>query len=180
MSDSTSASIAHKIYHAYKRGDTVSADALWMQTPSYLAPDVRHHVHASNELEVPGWSGATCLSERPLRHAILHGVHRRLWPPESYRRSTRPPAFCRHRHRKSTQEDVLRLIDPPYAPWTTYYKGFNQIAWEWNFCDAWREVARFNVYFDAATGIVRRTEQRSYRGDFPSPFGRRRASSFRC
>ena len=47
MSDSTSASIAHKIYHAYKRGDTVSADALWMQTPSYLAPDVRHHVHAS-------------------------------------------------------------------------------------------------------------------------------------
>ena len=90
------------------------------------------------------------------------------------------PHFARIVIDKSTQEDVLRLIGPPYAPWTTYYEGFNQIAWEWNYCDAWREVARFNVYFDAATGIVRRTEQRVYRGDMPPLFGRRARSSFSC
>ena len=90
------------------------------------------------------------------------------------------PHFARIVIDKSTREDVLRLIGPPYAPWTTYYEGFNQIAWEWNYCNAWRQVARFNVYFDAATGIVRRTEQRTYRSDFPSFFGRRSSSTFRC
>lgn len=47
MSDPNAASIANELYRAYERGDARLADALWMQTPGYLAQDVRRNVHAS-------------------------------------------------------------------------------------------------------------------------------------
>ena len=67
--------------------------------------------------------------------------------------------FARIEIGKSNKEDVLRLLGPSYPVWTTYYKGFDQVLWEWNFCNHMNEVARFDVYFDAPTGIVRKTEQ---------------------
>lgn len=47
MTEPTAADIANSLYRAYELGDTALADALWMQTPGYLAQDVRRNVHAS-------------------------------------------------------------------------------------------------------------------------------------
>ena len=60
---------------------------------------------------------------------------------------------------KSNKEDVLRLLGPSNPYWTVDDKANKQLIWEWNTCNQMRNVARFNVYFDAATGIVSRTGQ---------------------
>lgn len=54
---------------------------------------------------------------------------------------------------------VLRLLGPPVPEWTVYFETRDELVWEWRFCDAWNESARFDVLFDARTGIVRSTFQ---------------------
>ena len=56
-----------------------------------------------------------------------------------------------------TQDEVLRLIGPPYPGWTAYFKARDELAWEWSYCDAWNEGARFHVLFDNSKGTVRST-----------------------
>ena len=61
---------------------------------------------------------------------------------------------------KSDQAAVLRLLGPPVPQWTLYFKARDELAWEWLFCDDTNLMGRFNVLFDASTGIVRSTQQR--------------------
>ncbi|MEF8713007.1 MAG: hypothetical protein V5B39_05440 [Accumulibacter sp.] len=68
--------------------------------------------------------------------------------------------FARIEPGKSDQESVLRLIGPPAPQWTAYFKERDELVWEWQFCDAWNQLARFDVLFDATTGIVRTSYQR--------------------
>lgn len=56
-----------------------------------------------------------------------------------------------------TEEDVLHILGPSYAPWTAYFKARDELAWEWRYCDVWNESSRFNVLFDNTKGIVRKT-----------------------
>jgi hypothetical protein len=58
------------------------------------------------------------------------------------------------------QASVLRLIGPPVPQWTDYYQARDELVWEWPFCDGWNQLARFDVLFDASTGIVRTSHQR--------------------
>lgn len=60
----------------------------------------------------------------------------------------------------SRQADVLRILGPSQPHWTTYFAARDELVWEWRFCDSWRQQARFDVLFDATTGIVRTTYQR--------------------
>lgn len=55
------------------------------------------------------------------------------------------------------QDDVLRVLGPPYPGWTIYFKARDELAWEWRYCDDWGEPARFNVFFDGTSGKVRST-----------------------
>lgn len=82
--------------------------------------------------------------------------------------------FARIENGKSDMAAVLRLIGPPHPQWTAYFKARDELAMEWRFCDAWNEVARLDVLFDASTGIVRSTFRRPELPDVPSPFGGRR------
>lgn len=61
---------------------------------------------------------------------------------------------------KSDQQSVLRLIGPPVSQWTTYFEARRELVWEWRFCDSWQQLARFNVAFDASSGLVRTAQQR--------------------
>lgn len=56
-----------------------------------------------------------------------------------------------------SQDQVLRVLGPPYAGWTVYFKARDELAWEWRYCDDWNEPARFNVFFDGTSGKVRST-----------------------
>lgn len=55
------------------------------------------------------------------------------------------------------QDEVLRVLGPPYPGWITYFKARDELAWEWRYCDDWGEPARFNVLFDGTSGKVRST-----------------------
>ena len=68
--------------------------------------------------------------------------------------------FARVRPGISDQEAVLRLLGPPWAPWTEYFPARDELVWEWQFCDSWNQLARFDVLFDGTTGIVRTAYQR--------------------
>jgi hypothetical protein len=68
--------------------------------------------------------------------------------------------FARIEAGKSDRESVLRLLGPSVAQWTDYFKARDELVWEWRFCDSWNQLARFDVLFDATTGIVRSTYQR--------------------
>lgn len=68
--------------------------------------------------------------------------------------------FARIRPGIDGQEAVLRLIGPPFPPWTTYFKARDELVWEWRICDDWSKLARFGILFDGTTGIVRSTYQR--------------------
>jgi len=72
---------------------------------------------------------------------------------------------------KSDQATVLRILGPSQPHWTAYFKARDELVWEWNFCDSWGQLARFDVLFDATSGIVRSSYQR------PSPLGRGGAPS---
>jgi len=69
--------------------------------------------------------------------------------------------FARIRNGQSDKAEVLRLLGPSYPYWTAYFKARDELVWEWRFCNDWNEVAKFDVLFDATTGIVRSTYQRS-------------------
>ena len=71
-----------------------------------------------------------------------------------------PQHFARIENGKSDQATVLRLLGPSQPQWTAYFKARDELVWEWRFCDSWNQVARFDVLFDASTGIVRSTYQR--------------------
>jgi hypothetical protein len=68
-----------------------------------------------------------------------------------------------------TRDDVLRLIGPPQAHWEIYFPARDELVWEWRYCNAWSEPARFNVMFDATSGRVRSTlaQSESQRGFRP-------------
>ncbi|HRL75563.1 MAG TPA: hypothetical protein PK440_02160 [Candidatus Accumulibacter phosphatis] len=61
---------------------------------------------------------------------------------------------------KSDRESVLRLLGPPVPEWTAYFRARDELVWEWQFCDSWNQLARFDVLFDASSGIVRTSYQR--------------------
>jgi len=56
-----------------------------------------------------------------------------------------------------SKEEVLRILGPSYPNWTVYFKRRDELVWEWRYCDAWSEAARFNALFDNSTGTVRST-----------------------
>lgn len=58
------------------------------------------------------------------------------------------------------QAEVLRVLGPSEPSWATYYKARDELAWEWRYCDAWNQAARFNVLFDNTSGIVRSSRSR--------------------
>ena len=65
------------------------------------------------------------------------------------------------------QATVLRLLGPSPQQLTAYFERRDERVWEWRFCDAWNQLAFFDVLFDATTGIVRSTYQRpDYRRSF--------------
>lgn len=68
--------------------------------------------------------------------------------------------FARLQPGRSDKESVLRLLGPPVPQWTEYYPARDELVWEWQFCDSWNQLARFDVLFDAATGVVRTAYQR--------------------
>ena len=68
-----------------------------------------------------------------------------------------PKHFARLRE-GMTQEDVLRVIGPPFPGWTQYFAARDELVWEWRYCDAWNEPARFDVLFDNTSGKVRITQ----------------------
>jgi hypothetical protein len=68
--------------------------------------------------------------------------------------------FARIEPGRSDREAVLRLLGPPVPQWTEYFRARNELVWEWQFCDSWNQLARFDVLFDASTGIVRTSYQR--------------------
>ncbi len=69
--------------------------------------------------------------------------------------------FARIEPGKSDQAAVLRLLGPSQPQWTQYFKARDELVWEWRFCDSWNQLALFDVLFDATTGIVRTSYQRS-------------------
>lgn len=58
---------------------------------------------------------------------------------------------------KSDQAAVLRILGPSQPQWTANFKARDELAWEWRFCNSWGLLERFDVLFDATTGIVRST-----------------------
>lgn len=56
-----------------------------------------------------------------------------------------------------SKEAVLYIIGPPYPNWTVYFERRDELVWEWRYCDAWGEPARFNVLFDNTESTVRST-----------------------
>jgi hypothetical protein len=56
-----------------------------------------------------------------------------------------------------TKDEVLHVLGPSFAGWITNSKARNELSWEWRYCDAWNEAARFNVLFDSGKATVRST-----------------------
>ncbi len=83
-----------------------------------------------------------------------------------------PKHFARLRE-GMTQDEVLRIIGPPYAPWTIYFEARDELVWEWRYCDDWSEPARFNVLFDQSKGTLRTTMSRPESGALPFARNRR-------
>lgn len=89
---------------------------------------------------------------------------------------------------KSDQASVLRLLGRSQPKWTNYFQACDEPVWEWRFCDSWNHLARFDVLFDARTGMVRTAYQRqglvgwngvALRGLRKSPGGRSLPSAVR-
>ena len=73
-----------------------------------------------------------------------------------------------------SQEEVLRIIGPPFPGWTQYFAARDELVWEWRWCDDYSEPARFNVLFDGTSGKVRSTQSMSERQVMPFGRGDRR------
>lgn len=56
-----------------------------------------------------------------------------------------------------TKAQVERLAGPSAAEWTMFYPARDELVWEWRYCNAWNEIARFMVLFDANRETVRST-----------------------
>lgn len=56
-----------------------------------------------------------------------------------------------------TKSQVVRILGPSEPSWTIYFKARDELVWEWRYCDAWNEAARFNVLLDGDKGTVRST-----------------------
>lgn len=56
-----------------------------------------------------------------------------------------------------TKGEVLRILGPSEPSWTDYFRARDELVWEWRYCDAWNEAARFDVLFDGSKGTVRST-----------------------
>ena len=67
-----------------------------------------------------------------------------------------PKTFARIRA-GMTKEQVLHLLGPSTPSWTAYFEARNELVWEWRYCDAWSEAARFDVLFDNSDLMVRST-----------------------
>ncbi len=100
------------------------------------------------------------------------GVTRMVWPTGPYGTSTLIARFDAQQRLLSyeevlneehfaaiqpgmSQDEVLRLIGPSYAPWTNYYAARDELALEWRYCANGSIASRFNVLFDATTRRVR-------------------------
>jgi hypothetical protein len=70
------------------------------------------------------------------------------------------PHFARLEPGKSDQAAVLRLLGPSDPAGMAYFKARDELVWEYRFCDDWGEAARFDVLFDATSGVVRTAYQR--------------------
>jgi hypothetical protein len=49
-----------------------------------------------------------------------------------------------------TKSEVLRILGPSEPSGTAYFKSRDELVWEWRYCDAWNEPARFDVLFDGS------------------------------
>ena len=56
-----------------------------------------------------------------------------------------------------TKEEVLYILGPSFPGWTAYFKARDELVWEWRYCDALNEAARFDVLFDNSKATVRST-----------------------
>jgi len=74
--------------------------------------------------------------------------------------------FARIEVARSDRAAVSRLLGPPLS--TAYFKARDELIWEWRIDDAWHQRAFFGVVFDAQSGVVRSTYQRT---DYPLDFG---------
>jgi hypothetical protein len=74
-----------------------------------------------------------------------------------------------------TQEEVMRIIGPPFPGWTMYFSARDELVWEWRWCDDWGEPARFNALFDGTSGKLRSTASLTERQSMPFGQGDRRA-----
>lgn len=54
-----------------------------------------------------------------------------------------------------TQSQVLRILGPSVSSGSAYFKARDELVWEWRYCDAWNEPARFDVLFDGSKEVVR-------------------------
>ena len=57
-----------------------------------------------------------------------------------------------------SQDQVLRILGPSVPQWTVYFERRDELVWEWRYCDAWNEPARFDVLFDNTSKKVRSTQ----------------------
>lgn len=67
------------------------------------------------------------------------------------------PAFFSQIKSSMTPDQVLRILGPSEPSWTRYFGARDELAWEWRYCDAWNQLARFDVLFDNARQSVRST-----------------------
>ena len=56
-----------------------------------------------------------------------------------------------------TKDEVLRVLGPPDASRTVYFKARDELVWDWRYCHILGDPARFLVLFDGTTGTVRST-----------------------
>ena len=54
-----------------------------------------------------------------------------------------------------TQEEVLRVLGPPDAGATVYFKARDELVWDWRFCSNFGAASHFMVLFDNTSGKVR-------------------------
>jgi len=54
-------------------------------------------------------------------------------------------------------EQVVRLLGPAQPAWNVYFARRDELVWEWRYCDAASNAARFDVLFDQSRGTVRST-----------------------
>lgn len=67
------------------------------------------------------------------------------------------PAFFSRIKSNMTPDEVVRVLGPSEPSWTRYFAARDELVWEWRYCDAWNQLARFDVLFDNTRQSVRST-----------------------